>query len=239
MTKNTAPEASTALAERPQFAILANGAGNIGEVLAENLGGEQVGPGDLDRIRIPAGGGTSFTVPTLTGEQDVKEFDGIIVAVKTVRSFWEAEYTGEGNPPDCFSDDGITGHGKPGGTCATCPLNQWASAKGAGKACKERRLLFVLREGSVLPDVVSLPPASIQPFKKYLMRLSSQSLPVTGVITKFSLEADKNSTGIKFSKAKLAASAALSSEEAASIRTYAESIRPLLARVRDDVAAEA
>jgi hypothetical protein len=235
MSKNKADSsASTALAERPQFAVLAEGADQIAAALAENLSGEQVGPNDLDRIRIPAGGGRSWTVPTLNGEEDVKEFTGVIVGSKIVRSYWASEFTGEGNPPDCFSDDGTTGHGTPGGACQTCPFNDWGSAKGAGKACKERRLLFVLREGDRLPVVVALPPASIQPFRKYLMRLSSQGLPYSSVITSFQLEQDKNGTGIVFSKARLAVAGMLDSDAAAGIRAYADVIKPLLARVRDD-----
>lgn len=235
MTKHKDTTASEALAARPQFAILSQGAEGVREALAENLGAEDVGPNDLDRIRIPAGGGRSWTIPSINGEDEAKEFSGVIVAVKVVRSYWQNEYTGEGNPPDCFSDDGLQGHGNPGVACAACPLNQWGSAKGSGKACKERRLLFVLREGDFLPVVVSLPPASIQPFKKYLMRLSSQGLPYSSVVTTFALEADKNSTGIQFSKAKLSAGAVLSSEEAAGIKDYADQIRPLIARVRDEV----
>lgn len=233
--KDSVPSSTgTALAERPQFAILQSDGADIAGAIAENLGNEDVGPNDLDRIRIPAGGGTSWTIPTINGEEDAKEFSGVIVGIKTVRSFWQEEFTGEGNPPDCFSDDGHLGHGTPGGACQTCPLNQWASSKGAGKACKERRLLFVLRESDRLPVVVSLPPASIQPFRKYLMRLSSQGLPYSSVVTTFALEPDKNSTGIKFSKARLAVASVLASDDAAGIRAYAETIKPLLARVRDE-----
>jgi hypothetical protein len=237
MSKNkvdSSADAVTALAPIGNFAVLRQDATSIAEALAENLGGEQVGPSDLDRIRIPAGGGTSWTVPTINGEEDAKEFTGVIVGIKTVRSFWQEEFSGEGNPPDCYSDDGVVGHGDPGVACASCPLNVFGSAKGAGKACKERRLLFVLRENDFLPVVVALPPASIQPFKKFLMRLSSQGLPYSSVVTSFTLEKDKNSGGIVFSKAKLGVAGVLSSEEAATVRAYAETIRPLLARVRDE-----
>lgn len=236
-SKNSATEASTALAARPQFAVLQQDAASIAAALAENLEGEQVGASDLDRIRIPAGGGKSWTIPTITGEEDAKEFQGVIVGTKIVRSYWEQEFSGEGNPPDCASDDGVMGHGKPGGACAKCPLNEFGTAKGSGKACKERRLLFVLREGDFLPVVVALPPASIQPFKKFMMRLSSQGLPYSSVVTSFTLEQDKNATGIVFSKAKLAVAALLDSQETSTIRSYAETIKPILARVRDDAPA--
>ena len=41
--------------------------------------------------------------------------------------------------------------------CASCPMNKWGSAGDGrkGKACREKRLLLVLRDGEALP-VVSL-----------------------------------------------------------------------------------
>jgi hypothetical protein len=233
-----AKQETMALAPRPQFAVLQQGAQSVAQALRENLDGEQVGPNDLDRIKIPAGGGTFWSIPTIDGETEAKDFNGIIVAFRTVRSFWRSEFTGEGVPPDCFSDDGIVGHGDPGVQCAACPFNQWGSAEKntGGKACKERRLVFVLREGDFLPVVVALPPASIAPFKKYLMRLASQGVMYYGAVTRFSLEKDKNSGGITFSKAALSVAEKLDTEATDGIRQYAESIKPLLARVRDEEA---
>lgn len=231
MTKSKSTEA---IATREEFAVLKQDPSAIASAIHENLGGEEIGPGDLDRIKIPSGGGTSWTVPTLAGDEDVKEFAGVIVGFKTVRSFWEKEFSGESNPPDCFSDDGATGNGAPGGTCARCPLNTWGSGKANEKACKERRLVFILRPGDFLPVVVSLPPASIAPFKKYLMRLSSQGVAYYSAVTRFALERDKNSGGIVFSKVEIALSHLLEANQVESIKAYAETIRPMLARVRDD-----
>lgn len=221
------------------FAVLSGESASIAEVLRENFGGDHISPTDFDRIRIPAGGGLSFTVPDLEGDVEVRDFSGIIVHVKRPRVYWEKEFSGEGTLPDCSSEDGIIGVGTPGGACDLCPLNQWGSATkgGSGKACKEQRLLFVLREGALLPVVVTLPPSSLGPLKKYLLRLSGQGIFSYGVVTKFSLERDKSETGIAYSKAVFAVADRLSADQVQQIKAYADAIRPSLERVRDDAAA--
>ena len=89
----------------------------------------------------------------------------------------------------------------PEGLCENCPMNQWETAAGGGKgkACKEARLLFTLLPGRVLPVVVSVPPTSLQPVRKYLLRLAGEGTPFYGVTTKFSLHKVDGSGAIKYS----------------------------------------
>ena len=51
--------------------------------------------------------------------------------------------------------------------CAECPLNQWGSGNGRGKACKDLRRLIVLVEGWSMPAIMTLPPTSVKAFDTY------------------------------------------------------------------------
>ena len=109
--------------------------GDLQEIIADNLGGEQITPFDLDRVTVPAGGALSWEVPTLDGEESVKEIEGIVIYWRTARAYWEQglDESGGGSPPDCSSDDGQIGIGTiaatvQGGQCSACPMNQFGSA---------------------------------------------------------------------------------------------------------------
>lgn len=188
-----------ATTETEAYPVLLEHSGEFADVIRENFGDEGVQPSDLDRITIPAGGALSWAVPTIDGEDAVKEIEGIIVAWQSPRAYWESrlEDSGGGQPPDCASDDSKFGNGaygpgsesNPSGECAVCPMNAWASADdGKGKACKEMRLLFILQPQGVLPVTVALPPTSIQPLRKYFLRLASAGVPYYGVTTKLGLK---------------------------------------------------
>lgn len=174
------------------------------EAIVENLGGEQLQALDLPRLRIPAGGVTQWEVDTLEGPESVKTINGVIVYFTPMRAYWSTRFEdGAGAPPDCSSRDGYNGVGNPGGPCQRCRFNAYQTAQngGKGKACREMRAVFLLPDGAMLPQLVMLPPMSIKPFKAYMMRLASQGQPYWTVETDFGLVQDKNSGGIKYSKA--------------------------------------
>ena len=58
--------------------------------------------------------------------------------------------------------DGVTG--STGQESATCPYNQFGSGGGQAKACKNKRLLYILPEGELLPQLFALPTGSLKPF---------------------------------------------------------------------------
>jgi hypothetical protein len=178
---------------------------------------------------MPSGGGIAFEVPQLDGEiEPVKTLRGIIVAHRIGRAYWKdsLDDSGGGTPPDCASRDGKHGVGEPGGLCANCPLNQFGSDKRErGKACKEMKLIFLLKPDSLLPIVVVLPPTSLQPFKKYLMRLTMSATPYSKVETEISLEKDSNADGIDFAKAKFRAAQKLDEASATFVTDYARSMQ--------------
>lgn len=169
------------------------------EALRENLAGQAITEFDLPQIKVPAGGGTAWEVPTLEGTQHEKTIEGIIVLASSRRSYWQhADITG--TPPDCQSRDMVRGVGNPGGECAACQLNQFGSAeRGEGKACKETRALFVLRSDALLPCVLSVPPSSLGTLKKYMLSLANSGIPHHQAVTRMTLSKQQNAAGIGYS----------------------------------------
>lgn len=203
------------------------------EIIRENLGGTSITKFDLDRVKVPSGGGTTWEVPTLDGTEDMKALEGVVIFFKDENAYWAQKYDGSNNPPDCYSADGIIGEGNPGGQCAKCPLNQFGSADdGAGKACKNVRTIFLIREGSILPLAVSVPPTSLKEARKYFLRLAASAVPYYGVVTEMTLEKDKNSTGIAYSKIKFNMKGRLSAEDAMKMKALQQAMKPMLEAVQ-------
>ncbi len=212
------------------------------KTIKDNLGADKLSSFDFDRIKVPSGGGTTWEIPTLTGLDESKSIDGVIVFWKTTRGYWNSPYTGEGVPPNCSSEDGITGRGDPGGDCLSCPFNQFGTGRDdkgeitKGKACKEVRAVFLLRKEGVLPILITAPPMSLKPMRKYFLRLASHGVSYYEAVTRLALEKDKNSNGLTYSRIVPTLGEQLSPEQAASIEAYANTIKPYLEMARvDDV----
>lgn len=143
----------------------------------------------FDRIKIPSGGMTAFEVPFEDGEGSdlVKEIEAVILYSHPANSYYTEAYKGGSNPPDCGSFDGITGTGTPGGICKNCPFNQFGSGEGKSKACKNRRMLYLLRENEIFPLILNLPTGSLKGFTKYVQTLLARGKRPNQVVTKISL----------------------------------------------------
>ncbi len=210
---------------------------NIGDIIRENLGGEQISAFDLDRIIVPAGGVTTWTVPTLEGEEEMKALSGIIVHTKNPRVYWQEDFGGGGTPPDCVSEDGIEGLGDPGGKCAQCALSQFGTGKsGRSQACHQRRLLFLVQPDSLLPLVIDVPPSSLKPSKKYLLRLASQRKPAYSVVTTLTLVKAQNQDGIAYGQIAFAAAEEVPNLDV--VRAYAQQLKPHLDRAAREMATQ-
>ena len=211
------------------FAIAELDADQFANALRENFGDEKLGQQDLDKIKIPTGDMSMFMVPDLEeGEKAVKTILAVIVVYRPARAYWEKSIDdGGGNtPPDCYSNDGNTGIGTPGGVCAVCPFNEFESAKkGKGKACNERKLLFLMMPDSVMPRVLSLPPTSLGAFKKYLTRLTSGIVPYPAVVTEIGLTPKTNSTGQAYFEASFRMAKKLTPEDIAHMATIIDPLR--------------
>ena len=208
--------------EQPFLALQPNGM----EILQANLPALTVAPWDMDRAKVPSGGGSTWEIPDLDeGMRVVKQLEGIILHYLSIRSYWQNGLD-EGNgasPPDCWSDNGVIGTGDPGGDCETCPMNAWGSAaKGDGKACKQKRILFLLQPNAYLPLLVQVPTMSIRPLNQYMMRLASTGTMYHNVVTGLTLEkSQQRGGGLTYSKMVCKKIRALSDVELAAVKDLA------------------
>lgn len=220
-----------------EYAILKTDPNKVRELIQDNLGGE-VTERDIDRIKVPAGGGIAWQLPTSGDDEVAKTFAGVIIAKHPTRQYW-ANGIDEGGtaPPDCSAPDAITGVGVPGGNCGTCPLGQFKSDPngGGGKACKDRMLLFIMRPDSLLPTCLQLPPTSLDGFKKYMVHMSQDCQRFNEVVTEFSLKEVPNSAGIMYSRVQFASVANLRKEQSVETRRLGDLFEKPCAQVTSQV----
>ena len=181
----------------------------------------------FDKIKIPTGGGLAFGVINENGEPDEsKEIEGVIIFSHVANVYYKEKYTGGNNPPDCGSYDGKTGIGDPGGLCSKCPNNKFGTGDGKGKACKERKRIFLLREGEYLPVILSIPTGSMKELNLFILRLLSKGRLVSKIVTKIVLKQATSSTGITYSQVKLSRKRDLTQEEI-------NALKPLMEHIKD------
>lgn len=219
----------TALVKKEKFVALAGNRERVTKVLQANLASmPDASAFSLPRIRMPSSGSQAWAVPTAQGEESTDHIDCIILAHQPCRGYWPGEFRGN-EPPRCSSPDGIVGYGDPGGECRSCPLAQWESAQnGRGQACKAMWRLFILREGAILPYLLTLPPTSLKAFQTYMTTLAFTATPYYLAITRVGLDKAQNAEGIAYSVATFQQVGELTEEDEARIEEYAELIGPYL-----------
>ena len=128
------------------------------EELADDYAGLQL---SFQRVKIPGGGSLQFEIPGDDPENPdyAKTIEGVIIYNHQASAYWpEGSEYDDTVTPLCSSVDGITGCGTPGGSCAMCELNKYGTgtdSKGnpsKGKACKNMRHLYILRDGEYTCD---------------------------------------------------------------------------------------
>lgn len=225
-SKSIVPQTSEYVALVPA----SEGEPSLAQIVQINQGGK-IDPSMLDRVKVPSGGALSWEVPTLTGEPDsVKELTGVIIGYKNTRVFFSKKYDGSNEPPDCASDDGITGVGDPGGSCEDCPLAKFTD--GQRPRCASRRLVLLLLKDNSLPILLNLPPSSLWEMNKYFLRLSTMRKFFFQVETTFKLEKEKSGEGITYSKALPVFSRLLGPEEAQAAGAMAKSLGMALGSIK-------
>ena len=159
-----------ALAERTAFIIPKVSDSKFSSAeLADDMDGLQL---SFQRAKIPGGGVLQFELPGEDPENPdyVKTLEGVSLFNHCANSYWPAgsEYD-DNTPPQCQSVDGKVGYGDPGGICEACDYNKFGSdPNGGGKACKNMRVLYLLRSGEMMPIQLSLPPTSIRPYTTFV-----------------------------------------------------------------------
>jgi hypothetical protein len=206
---------------------------NLTTMFAEEMDGLTL---SFDRIKVPAGGGLAFEVPGDNPDSPdmVKEVRAVILYHHPVHALFKEKYTGGNTPPDCSSIDGHTGIEAESGEvkeCKECPNSKFGSGDNGGKACRQKRRIYILRENEALPIVVSLPTGSLADFSKYVMRLLSKGKKSNSVVTKFTLKKAQNAGGITYSQAVCEVDRNLTAEEQAAIDTITDQVKRFAGKV--------
>ena len=203
---------------------------DLSEIMAEDCQGLEF---TLDRVKLPAGGGIAFEIPSSDGTdaEMEKELRGIIVFNHPAYAYYTDKYSGGSNPPDCGSFDGVCGTGNPGGSCADCPYNKFGSGEGQSKACKNKRMLYILREGEIFPVVLSLPTGSLRAFTQYMKSQLTKGRKLKDVVTKISLKKATNASGITFSQAVFSFDRVLTDAEKKAVSGIVESTKSYAANL--------
>lgn len=175
-TKKT--EALPALVPLKDYAVMTMDPADLREIVEANLGG-RISRENVETIKAPGVGGAAWKIETAEGTRDTDTVTGVIIHRTSQRAYYEKSYkAGSSEPPTCFSTDMETGIGSPGGSCETCPFNQFGSARvGEGKACREYGLLFLLMPDQIMPTIVRVPPTSLKRLRQYMSRLVTAKPP--------------------------------------------------------------
>lgn len=207
-----------AVIEASRFAGLSNGMAAVRENLAAT--GEALSASDLIRVPTPAGGGTTWVIPGPGGDESAKTITGVLVfyqkcgilwpsndpapgAMPVLRT-WDCEIAEQVGPvPDdmrqvleeCRLDERHF-------DLSSCGYNQWGSGKGGvGKRFREQRLLFVLREGGLLPLLITVQPGSLRGIVRFVKALGLQAqVPYYRAVVNLSLEKAMNKGGQPYSR---------------------------------------
>lgn len=115
--------------------------------------------------------------------------------------FYEKQWdpNGEGEAPDCYSDNGIGPSSKAAkpqcGTCAACPQNVWGSkiSQGSGKqikACTDTKKIAVFIADNVDGPVFELrvPADSLSNLGQYVKSLDKHGIPVCMIVTRLTFD---------------------------------------------------
>lgn len=216
--KTPEKDAESALASSESGYIALSG--NALSVIQENLKNQPMSLQIFDVVKSPSGGATVFSVPGLSGEEAEKELTGIILDYTTPRAYWDTPDPVEGTPPACMSRDSLIS--EDGKVCARCPYDTFGSKDGESnaKACKESVLLLLLRPGSMFPLLVRVPVTSKIRFLRYVTRLVSTMTPLSGVVTKITLEKATSKAGKPYALFNFEAAGLLSADEAAKAKEF-------------------
>jgi hypothetical protein len=221
------------VAKVAQYAIMQKGKMElVKEMIKENLGDDTITFSDLTRISFPSGKSRNWSIPDIEaegGEIESKSIVGVILMTQRTRQYWKESFeaTGGGTPPDCSSQDGVTGRGNPGGDCGGCKFSEFDQVSGR-QACKENRLIFMVLKDDILPIMISAPPTSLKNVRKYLLGLTSKQRYAHSAYTELTLETDKSKDGISYPKINIRKVGDVENPDITA--EYAKMIRPYLER---------
>ena len=192
--------------------------------LSEDMDGLHL---SFPRVKIPGGGALQFEIPGSDPDNPdyTKSLEGVILYSHPSNAYWpEGKEYPENPPPLCQSMDGKLGYGKPGGLCASCAYNAFGS-NGKGKACKNMRVIYLLRSGDYMPIQLSLPPTSLRPYNDFVNQVFLfRHRGVCSSVIQIGLRKDNNGTQ-DYSVATFRKLYDFEGEELKQIRAYADQFR--------------
>ena len=196
---------------------------DLGDILSRRIFGV---------ITIAGGGAGVFKVLEPGAEETtngVQAIEGVILASHLVNVRWGHDFgtRQQGERPICRSMDGLTGVEEETGethSCAACPFNQFGD-DGQRKACSNKRQLYIMREGDLLPMLLSLPPSSLKAYDNYRV-LASLTLraPMNALVTRITLKNKTSAGGSEYSSPVFTAIGRLPIEEGKRMEAFARQI---------------
>jgi hypothetical protein len=182
------PEQSIVLADASDYPMLTMDPADLREAIQVNLMGETLQFKDLRRVKVPAGGAESWSIPSPDGGKPIptNDFQGVIIHSEPVRVMWLKDVAAKNNGgpkgPDCSGKPDADGvfHGSksrqwiaaaakdpnltpsdisgPAQTCADCPFAQFGSGK-LGKGQKcQQKRVFYIATEDSLLPLVLIAP---------------------------------------------------------------------------------
>lgn len=206
--KTTTVKTGTAVAtKKPSSTAIANIQDMLRKQAEDNA--SRIEPGSGKSIRI--GQDKTFTLPDGTKTREPLEL--VVVDFVSRNEWYEGAYNKDDVvPPNCFAihpdpkqlAPSANSPDKQCDDCASCPMNQFGSAPtGAGKACKNTRMLAVLP-----PDAddeteiwtLKVSPTAIRAFDGFVASVSrTLQLPPIGVVVTVSFDDTKDFPSLTFS----------------------------------------
>ena len=163
-----------------------------------------------------------------------------------VKTYYPGDFKdGDDSEPTCSSDNGVVPDSHiavpQNSVCATCPKNQWGSkiSKASGKevkACSDSKRLAILPAGDLNYKALglSITPAALTDWGKYVKALTDRSIPVAAVVTNITFDHTASFPKLQFAFGRL-----LEPAEFAKVRERAkgDDIRTIVTIMRAPVAA--
>ena len=200
----------------------------------------------LGTIQIANGGACCFKVKEPGADEatpGIQEIEGVILCSHPTNVLWGHDYSHreQGEMPQCRSMDGATGTILETGEvrqCASCPHNQFRDGR---KECTNKKQLYIMREGDLVPILFSLPPTALKYFDQYLVRCRlTMRVPLFTVVTRITLKNVKTN-GNEYSVPVFTPVGKLPRDEATRMKDYAQAFAEAAQRSgiqADDLTAE-
>lgn len=196
---------------------------DLGDILSRRIFGV---------VSIAGGGAGVFKVLEPGADEPtngIQEIDCVILASHAVNVRWGHDYgtRQQGERPVCKSIDGKTGVEDATGEvhdCESCPYNQF-SQDGGRKQCANKRQLYIMREGDLLPVLLTLPPSALKAYDNYrvMARLTLRT-PMSALLTRITLKNKVSAQGSEYSSPVFTAIGKLPADESKRLEAWAKEI---------------